>query len=68
MEVQGTKIKGLRLNKSFHEILSNNEGPEREPSFPIPNLWLEKELPGLFEVINWSGVKINLRDSNNLKS
>lgn len=68
MEVQEAKIKGLSLNKSFHEILSNSEGPEREPSFPIPNLWLEKKLPGLFEVINWSGVKINLYDSKNLKS
>ena len=59
MEVQETNIKGLRLNKFSHEILSNSEEPEINQNLQIARLYLEKNLPRLFQVMNFSGVKIN---------
>ena len=59
MEVQETNIKGLRLNKIPHEILSNSEEPEINQNLQIAHLYLEKNLPRLFQVMNFSGVKIN---------
>ena len=59
MEVQETNIKGLKLNKFFHEILSNSEEPEIKQNLQIAHLYLEKNLSRLFQVMNFYGVKIN---------
>lgn len=57
MEVQESSIKGLRLNKFSHEILSNSEEPEILKLANCPFI-PRKNSPRLFQVMNFTEAKI----------